>query len=122
MQINAIFIIDACEKGFVEMLRDFLEEYLFGYGVLPQNPLILGLVVVVIFAVPFWFQEVGCMRHLCVVQALFAVLKAFEFSFISFLATPQGDGGYILFGIMERIAGLVISSSFLVVLAKKILR
>lgn len=104
------------------MLKDFLEEYLFGYGVLPQKPLVLGILVVVIFVIPFWFQEVGCMRHLCIIQALSAVLKALSLSFISFLATPQGDGGYILFGIMERIAGLIISSSFLVVLAKKILR
>lgn len=104
------------------MLEDFLEKHLFGYGVLPGNPLKLGIAVVVIFVIPFWFQEVNCMRHLCVTQAFFAILKALSLSFISFLATPQGYGEYIWFGIMERIAGLIISSSFLVVLAKKILR
>jgi hypothetical protein len=110
------------EKGFVAMLRDFLEKHLFGYGVLPENPIKLGIAVVIISVIPFWFQEVGSVRHLCVFQALFAVLTAIRLSFISFLATPQGDGGFILFGILERIAGLIISSSFIVVLAKKILR
>lgn len=104
------------------MLKDFLEKHLFGYGVLPQNPLKLGFKVIIIFVIPFWFQEVGFMQHLCAMQALTALFKAMSLSFISFLATPQGNGGYILFGILERIAGLIISSSFLVVLAKKILR
>jgi len=104
------------------MLRDFLEEHLFGYGVLPENPLKLGIIIIGIFIIPFWFQEIEGNQNLCAMQALSTILKAISLSFISFLATPQGDGGYILFGIMERIAGLVISSSFLVVLAKKILR
>jgi hypothetical protein len=108
------------------MLKDFFEKYLFGYGVLPQNPLLLGIVIIIVFAIyPFLFQEVGSIersRHLCASQAAFAISEAFRLSFISFLGTPQGDGAYIWFGILERICGLIISSSFLVVLAKKILR
>jgi hypothetical protein len=107
------------------MFKELLEKYLFGYGIFPHYPLLSGLAVILIFFIFFWLQEVGSIErsfHLCKSQSISAISNALKFSSISFLATPQGDGLFIWIGIIERILGLIISSSFLVVLAKKILR
>lgn len=120
---------DDCKLQYKTLYKNkfesFFDKWLFGYGVRYRNPLFLGLAVIFIFSIIFYVQVVGDFHKLCSlcpIQAVLAFSEALRLSFLSFLATPQGLGGYIWWGILERIFGLIISSAFVVTLAKKVLR
>ena len=104
-------------KG-IKWAIDLIPWLFYGYGVRPKYPLILSLVVftlsMMIFMYGFGLQEpVGSM------------INATYLSVIAFTSNPKTDpltGWYELVGIIERVAGWLLMASFLVVLAKKILR
>jgi hypothetical protein len=76
MQIIAKFII---KQNLKNKFRQLLDEWLFGYGVRYQNPMIVGLFVILLFSIPFWFQEAGGLekiRFLCMDQAKDSFIEA----------------------------------------------
>lgn len=122
MQIIAEFITKLNLK---DRSHKFLDKWLFGYGVRYQNPLLLGIFIIFLFSIPFWFQEAGGLekiRVLCLDQAKDSYIEALRLSSLSFISSPQGRNFYNLFGIIERTFGVIITSAFTVTLAKKILR
>ncbi len=102
----------------VRKLLDYFAWMAYGYGVRPVNPLILSLVLflvsIFVFMSGFGLQE-----------PFNSMLKATYLSVFVFTSSPKTDpltGLYILWGIIERIAGWLLMACFLVVLAKKTLR
>jgi uncharacterized protein YjbI with pentapeptide repeats len=105
-------------KGLRSKITDYIAWIAYGYGVRPSNPLKLSLGLLVISSLIFLFG-VGFDDPFA------SVLNASYISVTVFTSNPKTDplaGIYLLWGVVERIAGWLLMASFLVVLAKKTIR
>jgi len=97
---------------------DFFDYALFGYGVKWQNPLYIGLIIMILFSLLFLIFD----NHFRI-NNYEALTNATINSVASFISSPISDNKYIIIiSYAERFLGYIIMSCFLITLAKKRLR
>lgn len=96
------------------VIFDWLAKWPYGYGVRPEYPLGIGLIVIFIFFIVFLIHFGFDKPYL-----------ALNSSTTIFISNPETDsltGIYWIAGVLERIIGWMLMTSFLVVLAKKTIK
>ncbi len=95
-------------------ILDYIIWVAYGYGVRPQNPLMLGVILVLLSAFIFWL---GSQRQ--------SMTDSLYLSVIVFISSPEIDqltGLCKLWGLFERLMGWLLMALFLVTLGRVTIR